>query len=192
MDFISVAAAAAAAAADFIPRVAMSRRRDICVCARAYTVPPGRWRATRAGGNGSLWANGSVQRENVERKKVWMVSCEESSHRAADCHVEMWDGGDVPASLEKSNPCASRSSGTSSSASSCDGEETDAKAFDAAESGGEASRQIPRVNRLLFARDLVVACGCATGGPSRTTRARRTRSSLESSDDSLPSVERGV
>jgi hypothetical protein len=41
MDFISVAAAAAAAAADFIPRVAMSRRRDICVCARAYTVPPG-------------------------------------------------------------------------------------------------------------------------------------------------------
>ena len=80
------------------------------------------------------------------------------------------DGRDAPASSEKSNPCASRSSGTSSSASSCDGDETDAKAFDAAESGGEASRQIPRVNRLLFARDLVVACDVAARGPSRTTR----------------------
>ena len=47
IDFISVAAAEAAAAADFIPRVAMSRRRDICACARVYTVPPrhGPWRA---------------------------------------------------------------------------------------------------------------------------------------------------
>ena len=82
------------------------------------------------------------------------------------------DGRDVPASSEKSNPCASRSSGTSSSASSCDGDETDAKAFDAAESGGEASRQIPRVNRLLFARDLVVACGVLRGRPEPDAPAR--------------------
>ena len=40
IDFISVAAAEAADAADFIPRVAMSRRRDICACARVYIVPP--------------------------------------------------------------------------------------------------------------------------------------------------------
>jgi hypothetical protein len=30
----------------------MSRRRDMCVCARAYTVPPGRRRAGVGGGRG--------------------------------------------------------------------------------------------------------------------------------------------
>jgi len=209
MDFISVAAAAAAAAADFIPRVAMSRRRDICVCARAYTVPPGRRRAGVGGGRGRgvsrvtrvsaraafgllvFWSFGLFVSRQTRGFRGRVFGMKNLGARRVRTKQD-GDGRDVPASSEKSNPCASRSSGTSSSASSCDGEETDAKAFDAAESGGEASRQIPRVNRLLFARDLVVACGCATGGPSRTTRARRTRSSLESSDDSLPSVERGV
>ena len=84
-------------------------------------------------------------------------------------------------------PCASRSSGTSSSASSCDGDETDAKAFDAAESGGEASRRSAR-QFAPFARDLV-ACGCRRGvlrGRPEPTHPLV----LESSDDSLPSVER--
>ena len=44
-DFISAAALFAAAAADFMPLEAMSRKRVMCDCARAYTVDAGRWRA---------------------------------------------------------------------------------------------------------------------------------------------------
>ena len=73
MDFISVAAAAAAAAADFIPRVAMSRRLYICVCARAYTVPPGRWRARSVRAETGHYGRTGQFSANVERKKVWMV-----------------------------------------------------------------------------------------------------------------------
>ena len=80
------------------------------------------------------------------------------------------DGRDVHASSEKSNPCASRSSGTSSSASSCGGGENYAKKREVAESGGGASRQIPRVHRLRFARDLVVAF--VSSRMSRTPRPR--------------------
>jgi hypothetical protein len=108
-----------------------------------------------------------------------MVSCEESSHRAADCHVEMWDGGDVPASLEKSNPCASRSSGTSSSASSCGGGEQDAKTFEAAESGGAS--ESARHSATFRARSHLVVAFV----PSRMSRTPRPRGS-RSRDDPSP------
>ena len=108
-----------------------------------------------------------------------MVSCEESSHRAADCHVEMWDGGDVPASLEKSNPCASRSSGTSSSASSCGGGEQDAKTFEAAESGGASDSA--RHSATFRARSHLVVAFV----PSRMSRTPRPRGS-RSRDDPSP------
>ena len=92
--------------------------------------------------------------------------------RAAE-KTRCWDRRDVPASSEKSNPCASRSSGTSSSASSCGDGEKYAKPFEVAESGGEASRQFSRVNRPRFARDLVVAFVS-----SRTSRTPRPRAVL--------------
>jgi hypothetical protein len=63
-------------------------------------------------------------------------------------------------------------------------------------------RQIPRVIRPRFARDLISLLhsfrpGCRerrgrAGRVRETTRARRTCSSLDSSDDSLPSVDRGA
>ena len=107
------------------------------------------------------------------------VSTEESSHRAADCHVEMWDGGDVPASLEKSNPCASRSSGTSSSASSCGGGEQDAKTFEAAESGGASDSA--RHSATFRARSHLVVAFV----PFRMSRTPRPRGS-RSRDDPSP------
>jgi hypothetical protein len=155
----------------------MSRRRDICVCARAYTVPPGRWRARSVRAEtGHYGRTGQFRKKGLDG---FAVSTEESSHRAADCHVEMWDGGDVPASLEKSNPCASRSSGTSSSASSCGGGEQDAKTFEAAESGGASDSA--RHSATFRARSHLVVAFV----PSRMSRTPRPRGS-RSRDDPSP------
>jgi hypothetical protein len=155
----------------------MSRRRDICVCARAYTVPPERWRARSVRAEtGHYGRTGQFRKKGLDG---FAVPTEESSHRAADCHVEMWDGGDVPASLEKSNPCASRSSGTSSSASSCGGGEQDAKTFEAAESGGASDSA--RHSATFRARSHLVVAFV----PSRMSRTPRPRGS-RSRDDPSP------
>jgi hypothetical protein len=178
----------------------MSRRRDICVCARAYTVPPGRWRARSVRAETGHYGRTGQFSARMSKGKRFGWFRVKNLHTARPT-VTLRCGTEATYPLRwrsrtpaRRGPAGRRPARHPAVAGS--------KTRRRSRRRSREVRQIPRVIRPRFARDLISLLhsfrpGCRerrgrAGRVRETTRARRTCSSLDSSDDSLPSVDRGA